>query len=157
MTFKLPLSLTAGIIEHSPDSDYYKPLPTQGLLTISKAESQDDEDDDMGMLSFVWKPLDPSADKKVETIEKVLFPGEQIIIPHTSLKESAQFPSSLIYLLTFRSGEVVPFYIQDPSSTNLSTYIKKDAFKGHSTASGLNKLNDELMGVFTDILKGDYE
>jgi len=63
-------------------------------------------------------------------------------------------------LLTFRSGEVVPFYIQeqDPSNNKLVTFIiDKDTYKGHGTTTALNTLNDELMGVFTKIIKGDYE
>lgn len=163
MTFKLPLILNAGILEYTADTKTLKPVPTKGLLIISKADSpeEDEDDDDMGMLNFKWKPIDPTDDdKNVESIEKVLFPGEQIIIPYKEMKQSKQFSNSLIYLLTFRSGEVVPFYIQeqDPSNNKLVTFIiDKDTYKGHGTTTALNTLNDELMGVFTKIIKGDYE
>lgn len=160
MTVKLPFNINAGILEYTHADKTLRPLYTKGLLTISKADSVDEEDDGMDILNFKWKPLDTtSGEDHPDPVEKVLFPGEQIIVPYTHLKSSKQFPNSLIYLLTFSSGEVVPFYIQEQdTSSKVDTYeLNKDGHKGDGFRKTLMNMNEDLINIFTSIIKGDYE
>lgn len=160
MTVKLPFKINAGLLDYNPSDQTVRPLYTKGLLTISKADSLNEDDDGMDILNFKWEPLDTgSGGDHLEAVEKVLFPGEQIIVPYTHLKSSRQFPNSLIYLLTFSSGEVVPLYIQEQDTgCKADTYeLNKDCHKGDGFRSTLTSMNDELMMIFTSIIKGDYE
>lgn len=160
MTVKLPFTINAGILDFEPVQRRVSPRYTKGLLTISKADSIDEDEDDMDILNFKWKPLDTNSEEDhSQVIEKVLFPGEQIIVPYTHLKKSQQFPNSLIYLLTFSSGEIVPFYMQeqDPTSKVETYQLAKDDMKGDGSRNILTKMNDDLMNIFTSIIKGDYE
>ena len=58
MTVKLPFNINAGILDYNPSDKTVRPLYTKGLLTISKADSLDEDDDGMDILNFKWKPLD---------------------------------------------------------------------------------------------------
>ncbi|CAI8500623.1 unnamed protein product [Hanseniaspora opuntiae] len=131
MTVKLPFNINAGIMDYNPSDKTVRPL--------------------------LWTQIQEKTTQRL--VEKVLFPGEQIIVPYTHLKSSKQFPNSLIYLLTFSSGEVVPFYIQEQdASSKVDTYeLNKDGHKGDGFRNTLMSINDDLINIFTSIIKGDYE